>query len=596
MSMTSLQERVVALFKTALQSVAPGSTQAVVLDKPRQADHGDFASTLALQLTKSLQRPPRELAQALLQALPTSPLIEKVELAGPGFINVYLTAAAKQGVVHDVLSQPQWGAVNLGHQRHIQVEFVSSNPTGPLHVGHGRGAAFGASLCNILAKAGYRVQREYYVNDAGRQMDILALSTWLRYLDLFGSKIPFPPNGYQGDYVAAMAVQLRAALGDSLKRTDMEACAGAPGAILDAAPEDAGAATQNEMHMDRLISNAKSLLGEDYAAMHQLVLKEQLADCRADLEEFGVVFDEWFSEQSLFDSGAVAAVVAQLDAGGHLYLQDGARWFRSSAFGDEKDRVVQRENGLFTYFASDIAYHLHKFKRGFSAIVDVWGADHQGYIPRVKAALTALGQDAERLVVPLVQFVSLYRHGEKAQMSTRKGQFVTLRELRTEVGRDAARFFYVLRKSDQHLDFDLDLALSESNDNPVFYVQYAHARICSVLGKWGGDRAVLAHADLSSLATPTEFALMQMLREYPELIESAAREYAPHMVAFYVRELAATLHSYYNAEQFLVADEALKLARLALIAAVASVIKDGLTLLGVGAPNAMHRESIDESV
>jgi arginyl-tRNA synthetase len=594
--MTSLQERVAALFKTALQTVAPGSTQAVVLDKPRQADHGDFASTLALQLAKSLQRPPRELAQALLQALPTSPLIEKVELAGPGFINVTLTPTAKQGVVHDVLSQPQWGAVNLGHQRSIQVEFVSSNPTGPLHVGHGRGAAFGASLCNILVKAGYRVQREYYVNDAGRQMDILALSTWLRYLDLFGSKIPFPPNGYQGDYVTAMAVELRAALGDSLKRADDEVCAGAPGAILDAAPEDASAATQNETHIDRLISNAKSLLGAGYVTVHQLVLKEQLTDCRTDLEEFGVVFDEWFSEQSLFDSGAVAAVVAELDAGGHLYMQDGARWFRSSSFGDEKDRVVQRENGLFTYFASDIAYHLNKFKRGFSTIVDVWGADHHGYIPRVKAALTALGQDAERLVVPLVQFVSLYRHGEKAQMSTRKGQFVTLRELRTEVGRDAARFFYVLRKSDQHLDFDLDLALSESNDNPVYYVQYAHARICSVLGKWGGDVAALAQVDLAPLTTPAEFALMQMLRDYPNQIETAAREYAPHMVAFYLRELAATLHSYYNAEQFLVADEALKLARLALIAAVASVIKDGLTLLGVSAPSAMHRESIDEPV
>ncbi len=584
----TLHARIVALLRNAVRTVAPDSEAEILLERPRQADHGEFACTLALQLAKTTRRPPRELAQALVAAMPPSDLVEKVEVAGPGFINVFLTAAAKQSVVVDVLrSNSSWGQVDLGHQRRIQVEFVSSNPTGPLHVGHGRGAAFGASLANILDKAGYRVQREYYVNDAGRQMDILAVSTWLRYLAGFGSQITFPPNGYQGAYVSDMAQRLRKVESARLVRSDEAVLRGAPGVAVKQADVDQAADDQNEAHMDVLIANARSLLGEDYRVVHQLALHEQLADCRSDLEEFGVVFDEWFSEQSLYDDGSVARVVEQLAAAGHVYEQDGARWFRSSAFGDEKDRVVQRENGIFTYFASDIAYHANKLARGFDLVVDVWGADHHGYIPRVRAALMALGLQAERLHVPLVQFVSLYRHGTKAQMSTRKGQFVTLRELRTEVGRDAARFFYVLRKSDQHLDFDLDLAKSESSDNPVYYVQYAHARIHSVLAKWGGNPDLLVHVTLAPLDSPQEFALMQWLREYPETIDLAAREYAPHMVAFYLKELAAVLHSYYNAVQFLVDDEPLKLARLALIFAVAAVLRDGLALLGVSAPESM---------
>ncbi len=587
-TLQSLPERILALFRDAMRTVAPHAAVAVVLERPRQAGHGEFASTLALQLAKSLQRPPGEIAAALIKALPPSPLVEKVEVAGPGFINVFLTPAAKRSVVTEVLrAGSRWGAVSLGHGRRVQVEFVSSNPTGPLHVGHGRGAAFGASLANVLAKAGYEVQREYYVNDAGRQMDILAVSTWLRYLAGFGSKIPFPPNGYQGDYVTAMADTLRKTCGHSLFRADESVLDGTPGIAPLLREGDKEAEARNETHMDVLIANAKSLLGDGYKTVHQLALHEQLADCREDLEAFGVVFDRWFSEQSLYDDGSVARVVDRLAAGGHLYDQDGARWFRSSAFGDEKDRVVQRENGIFTYFASDIAYHANKFERGFERVVDVWGADHHGYIPRVKAALTALGFDAGRLHVPLVQFVSLYRHGEKAQMSTRKGQFVTLRELRTEVGRDAARFFYVLRKSDQHLDFDLDLAKSESNDNPVYYVQYAHARIHSVLQKWGGDAALLAGVPLDVLDSPQEFVLMQWLRAYPEAVEAAARDYAPHQLAFYLKDLAAALHSYYNATQVLVSEEPRKLARLALIAAVAVVLRDGLQLLGVHAPESM---------
>ncbi len=583
----TLHASIIALFRKAVRTVSPESEPTIVLERPRQADHGEFACTLALQLAKTTHRPPRELAKALIDALPPSKFIEKIDVAGPGFINIFLTLAAKQSVVSEVLnSNGRWGEINLGHQRRIQVEFVSSNPTGPLHVGHGRGASFGASLANILEKAGYRVQREYYVNDAGRQMDILTVSTWLRYLAGFGSLIAFPSNGYQGDYVTEMANHLRSAEGARLVRTDQAVLQGSSGFAMNQ-HDDVLAEAQIEAHMDVLIANAKSLLGDDYRIVHQLALGEQLVDCREDLEAFGVVFDEWFSEQSLYDDGSVAKVVEQLAAGGHLYVQDGAQWFRSTAFGDEKDRVVQRENGIFTYFASDIAYHANKFARGFDVIVDVWGADHHGYIPRVMAALTALGLDAKRIHVPLVQFVSLYRHGEKVQMSTRKGQFVTLRELRTEVGRDAARFFYVLRKSDQHLDFDLDLAKSESNDNPVYYVQYAHARIHGVLAKWGGESSHLSQVALTPLNSPQEFALMQWLREYPETLELAAREYAPHMVAFYLKELAAALHSYYNAVQFLVDDESLKLARLALICAVAAVLRDGLALLGVSAPEKM---------
>ncbi len=585
----SLPQQIIGLFTQALHQLAPELQGPITLERPRQADHGEFACPLALQLSKSLRRAPRDIAQDLIQAMPASPLIQRVEVAGPGFINVFLTTSAKQAVVHEVLQAGlHWGEVALGRNRRVQVEFVSSNPTGPLHVGHGRGAAFGDSLANLLHKAGYLVQREYYVNDAGRQMDILTLSTWLRYLSGFGSQIAFPANGYQGDYVSQMAEQLRSRFGSTLLHPDTAILSGVSHAPThsDASDTDPDAAPV-EAYMDSLIERAKILLGESYRSIHDHVLTQQLADCRDDLEEFGVTFDRWFSEQSLYDRGQVAQVVQQLDQAGHLYLQDGARWFRSSAFGDEKDRVVQRENGLYTYFASDIAYHVDKLARGFDLIIDVWGADHHGYIPRVRAALQALGLKAERLEVPLVQFVSLYRHGAKVQMSTRKGQFVTLRALRAEVGRDAARFFYVLRKSDQHLDFDLDLATSQSNENPVFYVQYAYARIRSVLHKWGGDPASLLTCAVSPLQNNAEFSLMQWLRAYPEIIESAAQDRAPHALAFYLKDLAADLHSYYNAVPFLVDDIPVRMARLALLQAVACVLQDGLRILGVSAPETM---------
>ena len=570
------------LFAQALRVVAPGQAASVLLERPKQATHGDYACNLAMQLAKPLRRSPRDIAQALVAALPASPVVEKVEIAGAGFINVFLTTAAKQGVVRGVLQAgADYGHTRLGAGLKVQVEFVSANPTGPLHVGHGRGAAYGASLANLLEAAGYKVSREYYVNDAGRQMDILALSVWLRYLELHGVSIPFPPNAYQGDYVGGMALQISVAHGAKFVHTLGETLNAGLTRDLLAAGDSADA------YLDALIADAKRLLGEDYAYIHNFALTEQLGDCRNDLAEFGVHFDEWFSEQSLFDSGLVAEVVAQLKAAGHLYEQDGALWFRSSAFGDEKDRVLQRENGLYTYFASDIAYHVNKFGRGFDRVINIWGADHHGYIARVNGALTALGQDASRLTIALVQFAVLYRNGQKAAMSTRSGEFVTLRELRGEVGNDATRLFYVLRKSDQHLDFDMDLAKSQSNENPVYYIQYAHARICSVLEQWGGDVVTLREAGVGALQSEYEKTLLQRLIDYPQVIESAAEDLAPHLVAFYLKDLAADFHSYYNASRFLVEDGAVKLARLALIAAVAQVMRNGLALLGVSAPEKM---------
>ncbi|HCA26927.1 MAG TPA: arginine--tRNA ligase, partial [Betaproteobacteria bacterium] len=428
---------------------------------------------------------------------------------------------------------------------------------------------------NVLDAVGYCVTREFYVNDAGRQMDILALSTWLRYLALHRLVLPFPDNGYQGEYVREMARAIQASHGDRFVRP--------PTAAMQATPEEDAA----ESHLDRLIADAKTLLGEDYVYLHDVALTEQLGDCRHDLTEFGVVFDHWFSEKTLHDSDLIARTVAQLDAYGHIYRQDGAAWFRASAFGDEKDRVVQRENGQYTYFASDIAYHVNKYTRGFDQIINVWGADHHGYVSRVKGALDALRLDSGKLVIALVQFAVLYRGGVKAPMSTRSGEFVTLRQLRDEVGNDAARFFYVLRKSDQHLDFDLDLAKSQSSDNPVYYIQYAHARICSVFAQWGGAVDDLASAGLTPLVSDYELALLQRLGEYPDVVESAAGERSPHLIAYYLKELAAELHTYYNAEHFLVADEAVKLARLALIAAVRQVLANGLALLGVSSPEKM---------
>jgi arginyl-tRNA synthetase len=569
----------IELLRPVLSSLVPsGADIEIEFSRPKQPSHGDYSCNLAMQLAKPLRRSPRDVAASLVEALLASPYLEKIEIAGAGFINLFLTTSVKQQFPKYVLKSGEaFGHSSIGAGKKIQVEFVSANPTGPLHVGHGRGAAFGASLANVLAAAGYSVAREYYVNDAGRQMDILALSTWFRYLELNGLPIHFPRNAYQGEYVRDMARLIhKAHAGRYVHAPDMLF-----GGISAEADADA------EAMLDGLIANAKKLLGQDYAYIHNFVLTEQLGDCSNDLMEFGVVFDTWFSEQSLFDSGAVATAVQMLEQGNYLYEQDGAKWFRSADFGDEKDRVVQRENGQFTYFASDIAYHLNKFARGFERVIDVWGADHHGYIARVKGALQAMALDPAKLEIALVQFAVLYRDGKKAPMSTRAGEFVTLRELRQEVGNDAARFFYVLRKSDQHLDFDLDLAKSQSTDNPVYYVQYAHARVCSVLEQWGEDSAPLVGADMSPLTSVVELSLLQKLIDYPEMVEAAARELSPHLIAFYLRELAGEFHSYYNSIRFLVPDIPLRLARLGLVAAIRQVLSNGLKLLGVSAPDKM---------
>jgi arginyl-tRNA synthetase len=576
------------LIRAALKSVAKEhADETILIERPKQAGHGDFATNIAMQLAKTLRRNPRELARVLVAELPSAAEVEKVEVAGAGFINFTLAPAAKTAAVREALARGADFGRGAGKDRKVLIEFVSANPTGPLHVGHGRGAAYGASLAAVLAFAGYAVSREYYVNDAGRQMDILALSTWLRYLALFGIEIDFPPHAYRGNYVTAMASELRNAHGDRFARVDASQVLAGTSGLPPADRGDDEAQNCRERHLDTLIANAKKLLGQDYQWVYGFALNEQIGDGREDLDEFGVIFEKWFSERSLFDTGLVERTIGQLEKAGHIYEQNGAKWFRSTAFGDEKDRVVQRENGIHTYFASDIAYHLNKYERGFDRMIDVWGADHHGYIPRVKGAIQALGLDPDRLDVALVQFAVLYRGGQKTSMSTRSGEFVTLRELRNEVGNDACRFFYVLRKSDQHLDFDLDLAKSQSSENPVYYVQYAHARACSVLRQWGGDAAALADADLGALDGERELAIAAKLAAFPELVQAAATDYAPHQVAFYTRELAAEFHAWYNAERILVDDGALKPARLALTAAVRQVIATGLALLGVSAPESM---------
>ena len=576
-----IKSHIAGLFREALAAVAPEAADTpVLLERPKQADHGDLACNIAMQLAKKLKTGPRQLAERLIVELRSQPsfsegYIDAVEIAGAGFINLRLSAKTKQAVVARVLDEGASFGRASPTGRRVQVEFVSANPTGPLHVGHGRGAAYGASLANLLAFSGDRVEREFYINDAGRQMDILAVSVWLRYLESLGEAVTFPQDGYRADYVRAIAEEMAKAHGTRFRRraTDLAEAVQA---------EDPDAA------LDALIVRTKSLLGDDWRELHRFALEEMLTDQKNDLGEFGVEYDRWFSEQSLFDGGAIERAIGVLAERGHLHEKDGALWFRSTAFGDEKDRVVRRENGQFTYFASDIAYHLDKYERGFDRIVNVWGADHHGYIARVTGALTALGLDADRLTVALVQFAVLYRHGEKVAMGKRSGDFVTLRDLRNEVGNDAARFFYVLRKSDQHLDFDLDLAKSQSNDNPVYYVQYAHARVCSVFSQGGGGFSQGGTAVATELlVNPRELALMQRLGEFPEVVQAAARDLAPHGVAFYLRDLAADFHSYYNAERILVEDAPLAKARLALCAATRQVLASGLALLGVSAPERM---------
>ncbi|MGD2136944.1 MAG: arginine--tRNA ligase [Gammaproteobacteria bacterium] len=558
---------------------------AVMIERTRDRVHGDFASNLALMLAKPARRKPRELAEQLVTAIDTGGHIERVEVAGPGFINFFLGPGAWRAVIGTILEQgTNYGHSRSGAGRRVQVEFVSANPTGPLHVGHGRGAAYGAVVADLLEAIGYDVHREYYVNDAGRQMDILAASIYLRYLELCGETVAFPANGYQGDYVWDIGATLHRGHGDRLRHPVAD--------IFSDLPADEPAGGDREAHIDGLIGRIRALLGApDYRLVFDTGLDAILNNIRQDLREFGVVYDEWFSERSLTDSGEVDKAIERLQQSGHVYQENGALWFKSTDFGDEKDRVVVRDNGQSTYFASDIAYHMNKLERGYHRVIDIWGADHHGYVPRVKAALRALGDDPDKLDVLLVQFAVLYRHGEKVQMSTRSGEFVTLRELRDEVGNDAARFFYVMRKCEQHMDFDLDLAKSESSDNPVFYIQYAHARVKSVFRQLGEKQlswdSTAGSSALAVLTERHEEELMINLSRYPEVLESAADNHEPHLLTHYLRELANDFHTYYNAHTFLVEDAPLRNARLSLIEATRQVIANGLGLLGVSAPDTM---------
>ena len=547
------------------------------VDHIRKKGRGDIASNVALVFSKPLATSPLALAKRIVDRIPSSAFVDHVEIAGPGFINFFLNYEAWSQVIRDIRSSGEsYGCSKEGLGQRVLIEFVSSNPTGPLHVGHGRGAAYGDSLSRVLQAVGYTTESEYYINDAGRQTDILALSVWLRYLELCGEIVEFPDGAYQGDYILEIA--------ESLSQEDGNAHHHRPDGIMTSLPNETDA------RIDLLISRMKECIQKaSFSRIQRLAINSLISDIKEDLSQFNVNFDTWYSENSLVQSGALETMVTRLKNSGFLYEKDGAWWFRSSDLGDEKDRVVIRANGSHTYFATDIAYHMEKLDRGFDQLINVWGSDHHGYISRMKAAIAALDRNPNDLTVLTVQFAALYRDGEKVSMSTRSGEFVTMRELFEEVGLDAARFFYVLRKPEQHMDFDLDLAKTQSNDNPVYYVQYAHARICSVFRQLQ-DRGIpfdLHDADISVLSEAQELDLLRLLSRYPDVVSQPARKYEPHQIAYFARELANDFHTYYNAYPFITSEDSLRLARLSLIDATRQILANALTLLGVSAPTNM---------
>ncbi|MGB8338149.1 MAG: arginine--tRNA ligase [Burkholderiales bacterium] len=543
-----IKSQIAELFAVAAKQAVPDAANlSIQLERPKQVAHGDYSCNLAMQLAKPLKKNPRELAQALLAALPVSSLVEKTEIAGAGFINIFLKPSAKQQVVHQIFSLgEQYGRSNAGRGEKVQVEFVSANPTGPLHVGHGRGAAVGDSIARLLQANGWNVTREFYYNDAGAQIANLGLSVQARLREMNGSAAPFPENGYQGEYIKDIAVQYAKEFAQDTKHENLE-------------------------------------------AMTKLAVRELRKEQDLDLRAFDVAFDSYFLESSLYSDGRVQRTVAMLVAQGATYEEDGALWLKTTAYGDDKDRVMRKSDGSFTYFVPDVAYHVSKWQRGFTRVVNEQGSDHHSTVTRVRAGLQALEIGIPKGYPDYVlhQMVTVMRGGEEVKISKRAGSYVTLHDLIDEVGRDATRYFFVMRKSDTHLVFDIDLAREQTENNPVYYIQYAHARICSVLNQWGGDVNGLHNANLTPLVSDYERELLQELIDYPELVKSAAEELSPHLVAFYLKELAGKLHTYYNAERFLVDDDQLKLARLALIAATRTVLRKGLSLLGVSAPDKM---------
>jgi len=523
------------------------------IEIPNHSEHGDFAVNVAMMLAKPERMAPRKIAEILLRELEAEASIwSRVEIAGPGFVNFFLTPSCWYEVLENVYRQGErYGTSSIGEGKKIQVEFVSANPTGPLHIGHGRGAATGDAVASVLQEVGYEIQREYYINDAGNQMDTLGRSIYLRYLELQGREVEFPLDCYQGDYIVDIARQIVATQGTTLLEGDEE----------------------------KAVSYCAKLGGEQIRT-----------EIDTDLRSFGVCFDNWYSEQSLYDRGLVARGIETLTERGYTYTEDGALWLRTTEFGDDKDRVLVRANGATTYFASDIAYHQEKYARGFDTVIDVWGADHHGYVPRMKAMLAALGRKPESLQIILVQLVNLLRGGEQVAMSTRGGTFVTLREVLDEVGKDACRFFFLMRRSDSQLDFDLELAKQQNNENPVYYVQYAHARVCSInqkAGEAGISPSSATVADVDCLTLDEELALAKTLNRYPEVVEAAAQNHEPHRLTFYLQELAAKFHSYYNQHRVIVEDPATTRARLYLVNAVKIVLGNALRVLGVSAPEQM---------
>jgi arginyl-tRNA synthetase len=529
----------------------------IEIQEPKVQMHGDFSTNVAMIMASSQKMAPKRIAESIISHLDDlSSIILKAEVAGPGFINFYLRQSAWYPTLSKVYEEGErYGSSNIGKGERIQVEFVSSNPTGPLHIGHGRGAAVGDSVGNILSFCGYDVQKEYYINDSGRQIHTLGLSVYLRYREFFGEKIEFPANCYQGDYIRDIAIKIKDTNGDKF-----------------------------------LHPNEKNAQEQAVSYFAQLAAKKILEGIRQDLNAFGVRFNQWFSEQSLYDSGMVDSVIDEFKKKSMIYENDGALWFKTSEFGDEKDRVVVKKNGEKTYFASDIAYHQEKYERGFDQVIDVWGADHHGYIPRMSASVLASGRDKKQFHVILVQLVNLLRGGEPVAMSTRAGEFVTLRDVLNEVGCDAARFIFLTRHYDSPLDFDLEIAKKKTSDNPVYYVQYVHARISSIIRKASEKEIGDIVADDQTIAMLTqqeEIELIKALARYPETIKNSAKYMEPHRITFFLLSLSSLFHAYYNKHRVLSDDPVLSRGRLYLITAVQKVIRNGLTLLGVSAPERM---------
>ena len=546
----------------------------------KEKEHGDLATNIAMVLAKPLKKNPKEIAEEIKQNFVLDEKIIKIEVAGPGFLNFFLSKDSHGEILEQIQKENKDFGKSGSKQSKVLIEYVSSNPTGPLHVGHGRGAVFGSVLSSLLEEAGFEVDQEYYVNDFGRQMNILATSVWIRYCQLFSSEIKMMQQGYLGDYLLPVAKKLKDERSDSLFKID------------ESLIEKLNSEDQDDEFTDQLVESLRVILKEEFQYIREFALSEILHLIKADLEQCGVHHNAWFSESSLYGNDGstdskVDVSIEELKSRGFIYEEGGAIWFKSSSLGDDKDRVLRRGNGEYTYFASDVAYHLDKYDRGYDRVINVWGSDHHGYLPRVRAAMDACDRDINKLEVIFIQFANLVKAGKKVSMSTRSGDFITLNELMNEVTTEAARFFYINRKADQHLEFDLDLAKEQSKDNPLYYIQYAHARICSVLRKAENEFEDFDSVELTLLGSEKEIEILKLLRQYPQLIERSAKAGEPHLLCYFLRDLSGVFHSYYNSEKFLIEDKELMTSRLFLLKGVKQVIANGLRVLGIKAPEEM---------